>query len=199
MALVPRSRPERYIMFDLESIIGERVSRTNGAKDLISLHISKDVEVSISPTKRGMLMKQVVEEFIGKYLPQSEIFFLREAPHVISFSDEASLVDFRIPVEQSDRFPDIILYERDSIALAHIEVAVAKGPITVERKKELDELLKDVRIPSIFFSIFGTRKELESFSGQLAPDSAVWIADEPDQVYRAVEKGAKEEPLIPIA
>jgi hypothetical protein len=159
---------------------------TTDATDSITLRISKDIEIAISPTKRGTLMKRVVEEFINKYMSQSEIFFLREDTHAISFSDEASLKDFRIPMEQSDRFPDIIIYERDSIVLGLIEVAGAKGPITLERKEELAEVLKDVMIPLLFFSAFSTREELEQ-SGQLAPGSGVWIAAEPDRVYRAVE------------
>lgn len=161
---------------------------TKNAMDLITLRITKDIEIAISPTKRGILIKQVIEGFINKYMPQGEVFFLREASHVISYTDEANLKDFRIPLDQTDRFPDIIVYDGRSIVLGLIEVAVAKGPITVERKKELGEVFKDVKIPLAFFSVCSGKKDLERLSSELAPGTAVWTAEEPDQIYLAKEK-----------
>jgi hypothetical protein len=178
----------RYISVGLRTDSGDGLGKTKNSMGLITLRITKDIEVAISPSKRGILIKQVLEGFINKYMPQGEIFFLREASHVISYTDEADLKDFRIPLEKSDMFPDIIIYDGRSIVLGLIEVAVAKGPVTMERKKELEEVFKEVKIPLAFFSAFSATEDIKRFSSELAPGTAIWTAEEPDQIYLAKEK-----------
>ena len=54
------------------------------------------------------------------------------------------------------------------------------GPVDGKRRKELKELFAGSKAGLVFVTAFETRRTMQTFVSQIAWESEVWVADNPD-------------------
>jgi type II restriction enzyme len=83
---------------------------------------------------------------------------------------------------EHDELPDIIAYNVDKNWLYLIEAVHSSGPISEIRRLELERLTKDCTADIIYVTAFLSRAEFRKWSSEIAWETEVWIADNPDHL-----------------
>jgi hypothetical protein len=63
-----------------------------------------------------------------------------------------------------------------------IEAVTSAGPVDGKRRKELKELFMGSKAGLVFVTAFETRRTMQSFIANIAWESEVWIAEDPDHM-----------------
>jgi hypothetical protein len=96
--------------------------------------------------------------------------------------DAAGLKEVGIEITLHDKLPDIILYDRDKDWLFFIEAVTSVGPMSPKRIIEINEITKDSLSGKLFVTAFPDGKTFKKFYEELAWETEVWIADNPDHL-----------------
>ncbi|WP_253677370.1 BsuBI/PstI family type II restriction endonuclease [Treponema sp. OMZ 788] len=78
--------------------------------------------------------------------------------------------------------PDVILYVENKNWLVLIESATSHGPVDSKRFIELKELFSSVNSYPVFISAFPDKKTFIKFAHNIAWETEVWIAENPDHM-----------------
>ena len=81
-----------------------------------------------------------------------------------------------------DELPDIILYDKNKNWLYLIEAVHSSGPISEVRFLQLHELTKNCTADIVFVTAFLNRQKFRQFMTDIAWETEVWIADNPDHL-----------------
>jgi type II restriction enzyme len=81
-----------------------------------------------------------------------------------------------------DELPDIIAYNSTDNWLFLIEAVHSAGPMSEIRVHELKKLLEDCNAGLIFVTAFLKRGDFRKWSADIAWETEVWIADNPDHL-----------------
>ncbi|NOT63439.1 MAG: hypothetical protein HOP19_24780, partial [Acidobacteria bacterium] len=63
-----------------------------------------------------------------------------------------------------------------------IEAVTSAGPVDGKRRKELKQLFSGSHAGLVFVTVFATRSAMKSFLTQIAWESEVWIAEDPEHM-----------------
>src|ERR1700733_1794576 len=63
-----------------------------------------------------------------------------------------------------------------------IEAVTSAGPVDGKRRKELKQLFAGCKAGLVFVTAFETRRSMQSFLSQIAWESEVWVAEDPDHM-----------------
>ena len=78
--------------------------------------------------------------------------------------------------------PDIVLYREDKDWIYFIEAVTSVGPIGPKRILEIKAMTGGVASGKIYVTAFLDFATFKRFSGQLAWETEVWIAEAPDHM-----------------
>ena len=78
--------------------------------------------------------------------------------------------------------PDVVVYRKEKNWIYLIEAVHTANPITKNRKVELEDLTSGCKADIIYVSTFSDRSKFRTWVANLAWETEVWIADEPDHL-----------------
>ena len=78
--------------------------------------------------------------------------------------------------------PDVVIHDPTKNWLLLIEAVTSAGPVDGKRRKELKELFAGFQAGLVFVTAFETRRAMQTFLSQIAWESEVWIAEDPDHM-----------------
>jgi len=78
--------------------------------------------------------------------------------------------------------PDVVHFDKEKDTVFLIEAVTSHGPISPKRQIELEETLKDCKSKKIYISAFPDVKEFKRHIDNIAWETEVWIADNPDHM-----------------
>lgn len=160
---------------------------------LVSLYASKremrkmpvkinDGDFTFSPGKHNQLQKAIIEEFAPRFAPNSECLYVGDTTEKDLVKNEDKLRTLGFEITLHDKMPDIVLYSEDKNWLYFIESVTSVGPMEPKRIKEIEEMTTGVTSGKIYITAFLDFKTFKQFSGSLAWETEVWIADMPDHM-----------------
>jgi hypothetical protein len=85
-------------------------------------------------------------------------------------------------LDSAAKIPDVIVHYTANNWLLLIEAVTSAGPVDGKRRKELKELFAGSKAGLVFVTAFETRRVMQSFVSQIAWESEVWIAEDPDHM-----------------
>lgn len=148
----------------------------------ISLEITETQKIALSPGKHNTLQVRVVQDFRSRFCPNAEVLYVGDTARKLLHIDMEALKAINIPITEHDKLPDIVLYERDKKRLFLIEAVTAHGPISPKRQVELEHVLKNCSVQRVYVSAFPDFREFKRHIDNIAWDTEVWIADNPDHM-----------------
>ncbi|MGH7484273.1 MAG: BsuBI/PstI family type II restriction endonuclease, partial [bacterium] len=81
-----------------------------------------------------------------------------------------------------DKLPDVVLYDETRNWLFLIEAVTSHGPVSPKRKLEMERALKSCTAERIYVSAFPDFKEFRRHIDNIAWETEVWIAENPDHM-----------------
>ena len=158
-------------------------------KEKIPVHLPNGDTMKLSPGKHNQLHADIVHEFCSRFIKSSGV--------VLYFGDTASsrdeggklmhlesdyLESLGVPPMSHDKLPDVVVYDEDREWLFLIEAVTSHGPVSPKRWIELEEAFKDSTAGLVYVTAFPDRAEFRKNAADIAWETEVWIADNPDHM-----------------
>jgi hypothetical protein len=141
-----------------------------------------DTEFSLSAGKHNELQKAIIDEFKPRFAPNSKGLYLGDTTDKYLYLDAVTLEELGITITLHDKLPDIILYDEEKDWIYLIEAVTSVGPMSPRRIIEINEITAGSKSGKIFVTAFPDRKTFKKFYEELAWDTEVWIAENPDHL-----------------
>ena len=152
-------------------------------KALLKVPVTLDDEVfALSTGEHNELQKAIIEEFKPRFAPNSRGLYLGDTADKYLRMDVSKLDEIGIKITLHDKLPDIILYDEEKDWIFFIEAVTSVGPMSPKRIIEINEITKGCKSGKIFVTAFPDGKSFKKFYEELAWETEVWIADNPDHL-----------------
>ena len=154
----------------------------NRPRTMIPVTLPSKQELFLTPGRHNVLQKAIVEEFLPRFAPSSEILYLGDTTRKRLFIRERLLQEMGFSNLDSSRLPDIIAYFAKQNWLLIIEAVHSSNPISQLRHLDLERLTAGCQAERIFVSVFQNREELRKWLVEISWETEVWLVDEPDHL-----------------
>ncbi|HOY96786.1 MAG TPA: BsuBI/PstI family type II restriction endonuclease [Catalimonadaceae bacterium] len=146
----------------------------------VKLPGGKMIELSIG--KHNDLQKSLIEEFLPRFGSDCTLLYVGDTAKKSLHIDKDALQKLNFFELSHDELPDIIAFSENKNWLYLIEAVHSTGPMSEVRVLELKRLLKDCKAELIFVTGFLTRSDFKKWMMDVAWETEVWIADNPDHL-----------------
>jgi type II restriction enzyme len=161
--------------------LSEILSRKRDLKKMpVRLPNGKLLELSLG--EHNVLQKAIIEEFLPRFGSDCEILYIGDTLKKNLHVEKGELKKLNFFELSHDELPDIIAYSKKNNWLYLIEAVHSAGPMSEIRMLELKKLLKDTKAELIFVTAFLKRADFRKWLMEIAWESEVWIADNPDHM-----------------
>ena len=138
--------------------------------------------LNLSAGEHNLLQKKIVEEFLPRFGKGCQVLYLGDTTNKTLHLDREELRRLKFFELSHDELPDIIAYDKKHNWLYLIEAVHSGGPISEIRLLELKRLTNDCTAQLIFITAFLTRNYFRKWMMDIAWETEVWIADNPDHL-----------------
>lgn len=135
--------------------------------------------VKLSPGKHSHLIKSIVEDFGGFFLPEGQLVYVGDTGRKHGYTDGLLLDRLGIEYDEHGKMPDVILYCPVRQWLVLIEAVTSHGPVDGKRHHELKNLFAKVRAGLVYVTAFATRANMSRYLSSISWETEVWVAEAP--------------------
>jgi type II restriction enzyme len=148
----------------------------------IPVTLPSGIELRFSSGEHNILQKKIIEDFLPRFGKGCSVLYIGDTAHKLLHIDEEKLKSLNFFELSHDELPDIIAYNSLDNWLFLIEAVHSAGPMSEIRVHELKKLLKNCNAELIFVTAFLKREDFRKWSANIAWETEVWIADNPDHL-----------------
>jgi len=139
-------------------------------------------ELSFSAGEHNDLQKAIIEDFLPRYGHGAEVLYVGDTSDKYLYLEKEKLEKLDFFEISHDELPDVIAYSKKKNWLYLIEAVHSSGPINEIRLIQLQKLTKDCTANIVYVTAFLTRQKFRQFMTDIAWETEVWIADNPDHL-----------------
>lgn len=148
----------------------------------VPVSLSDGSKVTLSPGGQNPLIKAVIEKFCPVFAPGGSVLYIGDTENKFVHLDTAALATLGVTLDSAAKVPNVIVHYSAKNWLLLIEAVTSAGPVDGKRRKELKDLFAGCRAGLVFVTAFESRGRMQSFVSQIAWESEVWIAEDPDHM-----------------
>ncbi len=165
---------------DKGSLLERYLKKRSGG--LVPVRLPSGQTLDLSPGRHNLIQAAVVEQFIPRFAPGSQLLYLGDAAKKTLYLDTEGLLDHGISMTEHDKLPDIVFYDMEKQRLFLVEAVTSHGPMSPKRFIELQEMLSQCETTKIYVSAFPDFAEFRHHMNKIAWETEVWIAEVPDHM-----------------
>jgi BsuBI/PstI restriction endonuclease domain/BsuBI/PstI restriction endonuclease HTH domain len=154
--------------------------KRNIEKIPVKLPNGKPIELSLG--QHNVLQKEIIEQFLPRFGSDCVVLYIGDTTNKSLHIEVQELEKLNFFELSHDELPDIIAYSEKNNWLYLIEAVHSSGPMSETRVLELKKMLKDCKAELIFVTSFLSRIEFRKWMLDVAWETEVWIADNPDHL-----------------
>ena len=148
----------------------------------IPVKLPQGIELNFSSGEHNILQKEIIENFLPRFCTDCLVLYIGDTSNKLLYMDEEKLTHIDFFKLSHDELPDILAYDTLHNWLYLIEAVHSSGPMSEIRVHELKKLLKNCKADLIFITAFLSRNDFRKWSMDIAWETEVWIADNPDHL-----------------
>ncbi|WP_244919292.1 BsuBI/PstI family type II restriction endonuclease [Nostoc commune] len=133
---------------------------------------------TLSPGGQNILIEKIIKEFAERFTPGGKLIYVGDTDEKFAYFNEVALRDLGITVDSHGKMPDVIIHHLKKNWLVLIEAVTSHGPINPKRKKELEVIFADIKIPLVMVTTFLSRKAMVEYLAEIAWETDVWVAED---------------------
>lgn len=141
-----------------------------------------NVEFKLSPGKHNEVQASVIDDFAPRFAAGAKILYMGDTADKNLYCNKEILERIGIPITEHSKLPDIVFYDSNKEWLFLIEVVTSHGPISPKRVIELEDFLKECKAGKVYVTAFPDRAEFKKHVADIAWETEVWIAENPDHM-----------------
>lgn len=139
-------------------------------------------QVSLSPGGQNPLIKAIIERFCPAFAPGGTVLYVGDTENKFIHLERTALAAIGVNLPPAGKIPDVIVHHTSRNWLLLVEATTSAGPVDAKRRRELKDLFRGCTAGLVFVTAFETRRAMQSFLSQIAWESEVWIAEDPDHL-----------------
>ena len=158
-------------------------------KNKIPVTLPDGTRIALSPGKHNKLHADIIHEFCPRFIGEHGVVLYigdtassRDEGGKFLHLESDYLLELGVPPMSHDKLPDVVVYDRERKWLFLIEAVTSRGPVSSKRWIELEDALKECTVGRVYVTAFPDVKEFRKHSADIAWESEVWIADNPDHM-----------------
>ena len=139
--------------------------------------------IELKDGEHNAIQKQIIEEFLPRFGYNAVVLYCGDSDNkygLIHEKEELERVGFS-DLKQSI-LPDVVAYSSEKNWVFLIEAYHTSNPITPQRKMELQQEMGDKAACAVFVTAFENSTSYRNCPEELAWETEVWIATEPDHL-----------------
>jgi BsuBI/PstI restriction endonuclease domain/BsuBI/PstI restriction endonuclease HTH domain len=170
----------REYLASRETIQNEIVRMRNMAR--VPVTLPDGSQVALSPGGQNPLIKAIIEQFCPRFTPGGVVLYIGDTENKFVHLEKETLASIGVSLDAAAKIPDVIVQFPAKNWLLLVEAVTSAGPVDGKRRKELKELFAGCKAGLVFVTAFETRRAMQSFLSQIAWESEVWIAEDPNHM-----------------
>ena len=148
----------------------------------IPITLNNGKTLKLSAGTHNILQKLIIEEFLPRYGKGCRVLYFGDTANKLLHVEEAQLKALKFFELSHDKLPDVIAYSAQENWLYLIEAVHSSGSISETRLLELKKLTTDCTADIVYVTAFLNRAEFRKWVTEIAWETEVWIADNPDHL-----------------
>jgi len=165
---------------DIESL-SQKLKRERTIKK-VDVKLDPDISILLSSGEHNELQKAIIEEFLPRFGYSAKVLYVGDTAGKYLYLNKEKLEELCFFEISHEELPDIIAYSVEKNWLYLIEAVHSSGPINEIRLLQLQKLTKDCKADIVYVTAFLTRQKLRQFMTEIAWETEVWIAENPDHL-----------------
>lgn len=148
----------------------------------VEVVLQSGIKLSFSAGEHNDLQKAIIEEFLPRYGFGADVLYVGDTSDKYLFLEKDKLAKLNFFEISHEELPDVIAYSENKNWLYLIEAVHSSGPISEIRLLHLQKLTKNCTADIVFVTAFLNRQKFRQFMTEIAWETEVWIADNPDHL-----------------
>ncbi|NBV06777.1 MAG: restriction endonuclease [Proteobacteria bacterium] len=145
---------------------------------MIPLVVSGE-KIKLTPGAHSQLIKDIIEEFGPRFVPQAEIIYVGDTGDKASYFLKNRLSELGVTINDHGKMPDVVIYCPKRNWLILVESVTSHGPVDGKRHDELSKLFAKSKPGLVFLTAFPNRKIMSKYLPEISWETEVWNADAP--------------------
>ncbi|HEX4793433.1 MAG TPA: BsuBI/PstI family type II restriction endonuclease [Humisphaera sp.] len=137
---------------------------------------------ALSPGGQNPLVKAIIEQFCPAFAPGGVVLYIGDTENKWVRRNSEALRALGVTLETAAKVPDVVVHYAAKNWLLLIEAVTSAGPVDGKRRKELKQLFAGSKAGLVFVTAFENRRTMRKFISQIAWETEVWIAEDPDHM-----------------
>lgn len=150
--------------------------------DKVPINLPNGTALELSAGQHNILQKRIIEEFLPRFGKGSQVLYVGDTANKMLHLEKEKLEKINFFELSHDELPDIIAYNAKKNWLYLIEAVHSSGSISETRLLELKRLTEKCTAEIIYVTAFLNRAEFRKWASEIAWETEVWIADNPDHL-----------------
>ncbi|MFZ1749348.1 MAG: BsuBI/PstI family type II restriction endonuclease [Saprospiraceae bacterium] len=139
-------------------------------------------KLTFSSGEHNDVLKAIIEEFLPRYGHGAEVLYIGTTSDKYLYLEMDKLEKLNFLEISHEELPDVIAYSKEKNWVYLIEAVHSSGSITELRYIQLQKLTKDCNVGIVYVSAFLDKAKFRYFMTDIAWETEVWIADNPDHL-----------------
>lgn len=156
--------------------------RKERSMSLVPCVLPDGPSLQLSPGAHSELIRDLIEKFAPRFVPGGKVIYIGDTGNKGVIFDESHLATLGVVVHERGKMPDLVLHHTEKDWLLLIEAVTSVGPMDGKRHEELSTLFGSSRAGLVFITAFPNRDMMRKFLADIAWETEVWIADNPDHL-----------------
>lgn len=152
------------------------------AMERIPVTLPSGKTLELSAGAHNLLQKKIIESFLPLFGMGAQVFYVGDSTNKYLVREDESLQALHFFPLEHDALPDVVAYSKTKNLLFLIEAYNTSGPMNQSRVLKLKTLLKECTANVVFITAFLNVKEFMKHFTEIAWETEVWIADNPEHM-----------------
>lgn len=139
-------------------------------------------KLEFSAGEHNDLQKAIIEDFLPRYGFGAEVLYVGDTSNKYLHLETEKLEELNFFEISHEELPDVIAYSKEKNWLYLIEAVHSSGPISEIRLLQLEKLTENCKADIVYVTAFLDRPKFRKFMAEIAWETEVWIADNPDHM-----------------
>ncbi|NET02091.1 MAG: N-6 DNA methylase [Sphaerospermopsis sp. SIO1G1] len=148
----------------------------------IPVTLPNGTAIYLSSGGQNTLVKDIIEKFCPRFTPGGFILYVGDAGDKFLINETQKFREMKLELDPHGKMPDVVVYDQQKDWLILIEAVTSHGPVNLKRHNELKQIFQSSSRGLVFITAFPTRKEMSKYLGEIAWETEVWVADQPDHL-----------------
>jgi adenine-specific DNA-methyltransferase len=149
---------------------------------IIPISLPDGQAIQLSSGGQNILIKDILESFCPRFTPGGVVLYIGDAGDKFIINETQKFREMGIELDPHGKMPDVVIYHEQQDWLVLIEAVASHGPVNLKRHNELKQLFQSSQKGLVFVTAFPSRREMTRYLAEIAWETEVWVADQPDHM-----------------